>query len=50
MTNETQKECRCEKTLCGCNQVTAGRCTCGDRCACKSICRCGAGCACKAAK
>ena len=50
MTNEIQKQCRCEKASCGCAKGTNERCTCGDRCPCKSACQCGAGCACNVAK
>lgn len=50
MTNETQKQCRCEKASCGCAKATTERCVCGHRCACKSSCQCGAGCACNATK
>jgi hypothetical protein len=50
MENQTQNECRCEKTSCGCANVKAERCQCGERCACKSACRCIGGCACKTAR
>jgi len=49
MANQTQNECRCEKTSCGCATVKVDRCVCGERCACKSACRCTGGCACEAA-
>jgi len=50
MVNQTQNECRCEKTSCGCAKATAERCSCGERCQCKSTCRCGGGCDCYATK
>ena len=30
MANEMQRQCRCEKTSCGCAKTTAERCTCGE--------------------
>jgi hypothetical protein len=46
MTNETQRECRCEKVSCGCAKATTGRRACGDSCHCTATCQRGVGCGC----
>lgn len=50
MANQTQNECRCEKSSCGCANTKAERCACGERCSCKTTCRCATGRACDATK
>lgn len=50
MNDQVKNECQCANVVCGCDNVSAKRCTCGGTCQCAQACRCDRACACWTAK
>jgi hypothetical protein len=50
MDEQTKNGCQCENAGCGCDEVRADSCACGDDCNCSQVCGCDRGCSCPASQ
>lgn len=50
MDEQTKNGCRCQNAVCGCGDVRADSCSCGESCNCRPVCGCDRGCNCPAEK